>query len=271
MWACLPRPAIRPFIYFLVHFLLLLAIETLNVSDNTKFKCVKLVQILSSVDLMWVCLPRPAIRPFVHFLVHFLLLLAIETLNVSDNTKFKCVKLVQILLSVVLMWVCLSCPAIRPFVHFSVHFFLLLVIESTDVNDNMIFKYVKLVQILSSVDLMWACLPRPATRPFVHFLVHFLLLLAIKTLNVSDNMIFKCVSLVQILSSLALMWVCLPCPAIRPFVHFLVHFLLLLAMETLNVSDNMIFKCVKLVQILSSVDLMWVCLPRPAIRPFIHF
>ena len=143
--------------------------------------------------------------------------------------------------------------------------------ETLNVNDNMIFKCVKLVQILSSVDLMWVCLPLPAIRPFVYFLVHFLLLLAIETLNVSDNTIFKCVKLVQILSSVALMWVCLPRPAIRRFVHFLVHFLLLLAMETLNVSDNMIIKCVKLVQILSSVDLMWVCLPRPAIRPFIHF
>ena len=271
MWACLPRPAIRPFVHFLVHFLLLLAIETLNVNDNMIFKCIKLVQILSSVALMWVCLPCPAIRPFVYFLVHYLLLLAIETLNVSDNTIFKCVKLVQILSSVDLMWVCLPRPAIRPFIHFLIHFFLLLAIESTDVNDNMIFKCVKLVQILSSVVLMWACLPRPAIRPFVHFLVHLLLLLAIETLNVNDNMIFKCVKLVQILSSVALMWVCLPRPAIRPFVYFLVHFLLLLAIETLNVSDNTIFKCVKLVQILSSVVLMWACLLRPAIRPFVHF
>ena len=176
MWVCLPRPAIRPFVHFLVHFLLLLAIETLNVSDNTKFKCVKLVQILSSVVLMWVCLPRPAIRPFIHFLVHFLLLLAIETLNVSDNTKFKCVKLVQILSSVVLMWVCLPCPAIRPFVHFLVHFLLLLAIETLNVSDNTKFKCVKLVQILSSVVLMWVCLPRPAIRPFIHFFSTFLLI-----------------------------------------------------------------------------------------------
>ena len=271
MWACLPRPAIRPFVHFLVHFLLLLAIESTAVNDNMIFKCVKLVQILSSVVLMWVCLPRPAIRTFIHFLVHFLLLLAIETLNVNDNMIFKCIKLVQILSSVALMWVCLPRPAIRPFVHFLVHFLLLLAIESTDVNDNMIFECVKLVQILSSVVLMWVCLPRPAIRPFVHFLVHFLLLLAIESTDVNDNMIFKCVKLVQILSSVVLMWVCLPRPAIRPFIHFLVHFLLLLAIETLNVNDNMIFKCIKLVQILSSVALMWVCLPRPSIRPFVHF
>ena len=174
-------PSNKTIYSFLVHFFLLLAIETLNVNDNMIFKCIKLVQILSSVALMWVCLPRPAIRPFVHFLVHFLLLLAIESTGVNDNMIFKCVKLVQILSSVVLMWVCLSCPAIRPFVHFSVHFFLLLVMESTDVNDNMIFKYVKLVQILSSVDLMWVCLPRPAIRPFVHYLVHILLMLVIMT------------------------------------------------------------------------------------------
>ena len=118
---------------------------------------------------------------------------------------------------------------------------------------------------------MWACLPCPAIRSFVHFLVHFLLLLAIETLNVNGNMIFKCVKLVQILSSVVLMWACLPRPATRPFVHFLVHFFLLLAIESTDVNDNMIFKCVKLVERLSSVDLMWVCLPRPAIRPFIHF
>ena len=124
-WACLPPPAIRPFIHFLVHFLLLLVIESTDVNDNMIFKCVKLVQIISSVVLMWVCLPRPTIRPFVHFLVHFLLLLAIETLNVSDNTKFKCVKLVQILSSVVLMWACLPRPAIRPFIHFFSTFLLI--------------------------------------------------------------------------------------------------------------------------------------------------
>ena len=213
----------------------------------------------------------PSNKTIYSFLVHFFLLLAIETLNVNDNMIFKCVKLVQILSSVDLMWVCLPRPAIRPFIHFLVHFFLLLAIESTDVNDNIIFKCVKLVQILSSVDLMWVCLPRPAIRPFVHFLVHFFLLLAIESTDVNDNMIFKCVNVVQILSSVDLMWVCLPRPAIRPFIHFLVHFFLLLAIESTDVNDNMIFKCVKLVQILSSVNFMWVCLPRPAIRPFIHF
>ena len=123
----------------------------------------------------------PSNKTICSFLVHFLLLLAIETLNVSGNMKFKCVKLVQILSSVELMWACLPCPAIRPFVHFSIHFFLLLALESTDVNDNTIFKCVKLVQILSSVDLMWVCLPRPAIRPFVHYLVHILLMLVIMT------------------------------------------------------------------------------------------
>ena len=112
---------------------------------------------------------------------------------------FKCVKLVLILSSVVLMWVCLPCPAIRLFLHFIVHFLLFLAMETSDVNDNMIFNCVKLVQILSSVVLMWVCLPLPAIRPFVDFLVHFLLLLAIKTSYVNDNMIFKCVKVVQIL------------------------------------------------------------------------
>ena len=127
------------------------------------------------------CLPRPAIRPFVHFSVHFFLLLVIESTDVNDNMIFKCVKLVQILSSVELVWVCLPRPAIRPFLYFSIHFFLLLAIESTDVNDNTIFKCAKLVQILLSVDLMWVCLPRPAIRPFVHYLVHILLMLVIMT------------------------------------------------------------------------------------------
>ena len=89
----------------------------------------------------------------------------------------------------------------------------------------MIFKCVNLVQILSSVVLKWLCLSRSAIRAFVHFLVHFLLLLAIETSYVNDNMIFKCVNLVQILLLVVLMWVCFPRPAIRAFVHFLVHFL----------------------------------------------
>ena len=216
------------------------------------------------------CLSHPAIRPFVHFLVHFLLLLAFETLNVNDNMIFKCVKLVQILSSVVLIWVCFFYPAIRPFFFFLVHFLSLLAFETLNVNDDMIFKCVKLVQIQSSVVLIWVCLSHPAIRPFVHFLVHFLLLLAFETLNMNDDIIFKCVKLVQIQSSVVLIWVCLSHPAIRPFVHFLVHFLLLLAFETLNVNDNMIFKCVKLVQIESSVVLIWVCLPYPAIKPFVH-
>ena len=132
---------------------------------------------------------------------------------------FKCLKLVQILLSVVLMWVCLPCPAIKAFVYFLVHFLLLLAMKTSYVNNNIIFKCVNLGQILSSVVLMWTCLYRPAIRPFLNFLVHFLLLLAIETSYVNDNMIFKCVNLVQMLSSVVLMWVCLPCPAIRPFVH----------------------------------------------------
>ena len=56
---------------FVVHFLLLVPIDTLNVSDNMLLKCVKLVQILTLVVLMWVCLPHPSIRPFVNFLLHY--------------------------------------------------------------------------------------------------------------------------------------------------------------------------------------------------------
>ena len=78
----------------------------------------------------------------------------------------------------------------------------------------------------------------PSNMSICSVLVHFLLLLAIETSDVNDNMIFKCINLVQILLLVVLMWACLPCPAIRAFVHFLVHFLLLLAMEILNVNDN---------------------------------
>ena len=266
IWVCLYHPAIRPFVHFLVHFLLLLAIETLNVNNDMIFKCVKLIKILSSVVLIWVCLSHPAMRTFVHFLGHFLLLLVIETLNLNDSMIFKCVKLVQILSSVVLIWVCLSHPAIRPFVHFLVHFLLLLAFETMNVNDDMIFKCAKLLEILSSVVLIWVCLYHQAIRPFVHFLVHFLLLLAFETMNVNDDMIFKCAKLLEILSSVVLIWVCLYHPAIRPFVYSLVHFLLLLAFETMNVNDDMIFKCVRLVKILSSVVLIWVCLYHPAMQ-----
>ena len=92
--------------------------------------------------------------------------------------------------------------------------------ETSDVNDNMIFKCVKLIQILLLVVLMWVCLPHPAIRVFVHFLVHLLLLLAIESTDVNYNMIFKCVNLVQILLSTVLMWVCLPGPAIRLICSF---------------------------------------------------
>ena len=41
------------------------------------------------VVLIWESLPRPAIRPFFHILIHFLLLLAIVTFNVIDNYDFQ--------------------------------------------------------------------------------------------------------------------------------------------------------------------------------------
>ena len=96
------------YIYFL-----LLAIESLNVNDNMIFKCVKWKQILLLDVLMWVYLLRIVIRPFVHCLVHFLMLLTIESLNVNDNMIFKSVKWKQILLLVVLIRVYLPCLGIR--------------------------------------------------------------------------------------------------------------------------------------------------------------
>ena len=96
------------YIYFL-----LLAIESLNVNDNMIFKCVKWKQILLLDVLMWVYLPHTVIRLFVHCLVHFLMLLTIESLNVNDNMIFKSVKWKQILLLVVLIRVYLPCLGIR--------------------------------------------------------------------------------------------------------------------------------------------------------------
>ena len=96
------------YIYFL-----LLAIESLNVNDNMIFKCVKWKQILLLDVLMWVYLLRIVIEPFVHCLVHFLMLLTIESLNVNDNMIFKSVKWKQILLLVVLIRVYLPCLGIR--------------------------------------------------------------------------------------------------------------------------------------------------------------
>ena len=84
----------------------------------------------------------------------------------------------------------------------------------------------------------------PNNKTICSFLITFLLLLAIETLNVNDNIIYKWVRLVEILMLVALMWACLPRPAIRPFLHSLVHFLIFLATETFNANDDMIFKCV---------------------------
>ena len=138
-----------------------------------------------------------------------------------------------------------SSPSNKTNCSFLVHFLLLLAAETLNVNDNMIYKGVRLVQILLFVALMWAYLPRPAIRPFVHLLVRFLLILSIETFNVNEDIVF-------------------------PFVHSLAHFLLLLAIENLNVKDNIIFcKWVKLVEILTLVALMWASLFRPTIREFI--
>ena len=135
----------------------------------------------------------------------------------------------------------------------------------------MIFKCIKLVQMLTLLVLLGVCLPCSAIRPFLHFLVHFLLLLVIDTFNISDDIIFKCVRSVQIVMFVALMWVCLPCPTISQFVLYLVYFPLLLAIETFIVNDDIVFRCVRLVWILMLVTLMWLCLPHPAKRPFVHF
>ena len=83
-------------------------------------------------------------------------------------------------------------------------------------------------------------------------------------------MIFKCASLVQILTLDDFMWASFPCPAIRPFVHILVRFLLMLSINTFNVNDDIVFRCVMLLQILLFVVLMSDYLPFSAIRPFVH-
>ena len=111
----------------------------------------------------------------------------------------------------------------------------------------------------------------PINRTICSFLVHFLILLVIQTFNVSEIMIFKCVSLVQILLFVALMCAYLSCQAIKPFLHSSVHFLLFLANESFNLNDDLIFKCDSLVRILTLDVFMWVCLPHPVIRSFVHF
>ena len=60
----------------------------------------------------------------------------------------------------------------------------------------------------------------PSNKAISSFLVHFLLLLAIETFNVSEDMIFKCVSFVQSLTLDVFMCACLPSPEVIPFVHF---------------------------------------------------
>ena len=99
----------------------------------------------------------------------------------------------------------------------------------------------------------------PSNKIICSFLVHLLLLLATEILNVNDNMIYKWVRSVQILTLVALMLAYLPCPAIRPFIHFLVRFLLILSIETYNVNEDMVFKSVRLVQMLQSLMLDVLC------------
>ena len=82
------------------------------------------------------------------------------------------------------------------------------------------------------------CLPLPGIRPFVHSLVNFLLLLAIETINVNDDIIFMCK--VNANSNICCFDVSVSSsPSNKTICSILVHFLLLLAIETLNVIDNM--------------------------------
>ena len=143
--------------------------------------------VLSLVVLIWARLPRPAIRSCHHFLVHFLSLLAMKTMNVNDNIIFKCVKLVQILLSFVLMWVCLPHPAIRPLFcsFFSTFPFIAGYWEYRCKWKNDI----QLCQVSTNtiVILMWVCLPCPAIRTFIHFLVHFLFFIMTSNVNCCND------------------------------------------------------------------------------------
>ena len=78
-------PSNKTIYSFLVHFLLLLSIETLNVNDNMIHKEGQVSANIIIGSLMWMCLPRSAIRSFVHFIVRYLLKLAIETFNVNED------------------------------------------------------------------------------------------------------------------------------------------------------------------------------------------
>ena len=108
----------------------------------------------------------------------------------------------------------------------------------------------------------------PCDKTICSFLV---ILLAIETFNVNENMIFKSVSFCANLNVRSCYEGLSSSPSNKTICSLLVNFLLLLATETLNVNDNMIYKWVRLVQILMLVALMWACLPRPAIRPIVHF
>ena len=154
------------------------------------------------------------------FISTFPLIASSLVFEYERRNDIQCVKLVQILSSGVLIWVCLYYPAIRQFLHFFCIFPLIAGywdfeyerqcdIQVCEVSTN---------TIVSCFDI-GVSFP-PSNKAMCSFLVHFPLLLAVETLNVKDDMIFKCVKLVQILSSVVLIRVCLSHPEIRPFVHF---------------------------------------------------
>ena len=193
----------------------------------------------------------PSSKTIYSFLVYFLLLLAIETLNVNDNMIHKVGQVsANIIIGCFDVGVS-SSPGNKTISLFLLHFLLLLAIDTFNLNEDMVF----------SANTTAGCFDMGVSssannKIICSYLLHFLLLLATETLNVNDNMIYKWVRSVQIM---------------RPFVHSLVHFLLLLATETFNVSENMTFKCVSFVQSLTLDVFMWACLPRQAVRHLFIF
>ena len=134
----------------------------------------------------------PSYKIICSFLVHFVLLLGIETFNVNDDMIYKWVRLMQILTLVALMWACLLHTTIRPFIYFYY-------ITRIDGYRHFQCKWRYDFQVCQlSVNTNVGCFDvgmssSPSNKTICSFLVPFLLLLAIETFNVNDDMIFKCV------------------------------------------------------------------------------
>ena len=220
---------------------------------------------LSSVVLLWVCLSHPAIRPFVHFLVLFFLLLAIETLNVNDNMIFKCVTIV----SCFAMGVSFP-PSNKAICSFFSTFPLIAGYWDYECEWRHGIQVCQ-VSTNNTVSCFYmGVFSHSIINSFVHFLTFPLITgywdyeyewwYDIQVCQVSTNNIISSFDMGVSFS-----------PGNMAICSFFSTFLLLLAIETMNVNEDMIFKSGKSVQIILSVVLIWMHLSHLAERPFVHF